>query len=78
MSPLILIPLAMHFVPDYWHLFCGILPTYWPIMAYYTVVSESGSDLFFAVTIIMSLLIQLAAAYLFYRKLNSGLVMSVA
>ena len=35
----ILFPLAMFFVPSYWHLFCGILPTYWPIIAYFTATS---------------------------------------
>jgi fluoroquinolone transport system permease protein len=78
MSPFILLPLAMYFVPGYWHLLCGIIPTYWPIMAYYTAINESGSNLFFAITIIMSLTVQPTAAILLYRKFSRGLVLSTA
>lgn len=78
MSPLILLPLAMYFVPGYWHLLCGFMPTYWPIMAYYTAISETGSDIFFVITIVMSLIVQPLAAILLYRKFNNGLVMSTA
>jgi len=76
MSPLILFPLAMFFVPDYWHLFCGFMPTYWPVMAYYTAIADSGSNIFFAITIIMSLVFQPATAMLLYRRFTRELVMS--
>lgn len=78
MSPLILLPLVMYFVPDYWHLICGVLPTYWPIMAYYTAISETGSEVFFVITILMSLLVQPAAAVLLYRRFSRDLVLSAA
>lgn len=78
MSPLILLPLAMYFVPDYWHVLCGIFPTYWPIMAYYTAVNEAGSELFFALCIVMSLIVQPVAVILLYRKFSRGLVLSAA
>lgn len=78
MSPLILLPLGMFFVPDYWHLICGVLPTYWPIMAYYTAIAESGSDVFFVATILMSLLVQPITAVLLYRRFNRALVLDGA
>lgn len=71
---IILFPLVMFFVPDYWHLICGILPTYWPIIAYYTAVNESGSDLFFVLAIVMALITQLLATVLLYRKFAGSLL----
>lgn len=73
MGFLILFPLAMFFVPGYWHLICGILPTYWPIMAYYTAVSASGSLGFFYLTIIMALVSQFAAIVWLYRRMETQL-----
>ena len=69
----ILFPLAMFFVPDYWHVLCGILPTYWPIIAYFTAVSAEGSNSFFYFAIIMALVAQGAATVLLYRRLESQL-----
>ncbi|MCY4265044.1 MAG: hypothetical protein OXE78_09320 [Gammaproteobacteria bacterium] len=73
MGFLILFPLAMFFVPDYWHLFCAILPTYWPIIAYFTAVSEDGSSIFFNMAIVMSLLMQLTATLILYRRFKRQL-----
>lgn len=68
MGFLILFPLAMYFVPDYWHLFCGILPTYWPIIAYFTAVSAEGSNSFFYFAIAMAVIAQASATVLLYRR----------
>ena len=73
MSPFILLPLAMFFVPDYWHLLCGIMPTYWPIIAYFTAVSETGSNLFFGFAIAMAIVVQLLAIRWLYRRFDNGL-----
>lgn len=70
----ILFPLAMFFVPDYWHLLCGVLPTYWPIIAYFTAVSETGSPLFFYFAVVMAVVTQLAATVLLYRRFANGLL----
>lgn len=71
---LMLFPLVMYFVPDYWHLICGVLPTYWPIIAYYTAVAPDGSNWFFYLAIVMSLIMQpLAIAYL-YRRFEGSLL----
>ena len=73
MSPLHLLPLAMFFVPDYWHVLCGILPTYWPIIAYFTAVSEAGSGLFFGFAIVMAIVMQTLAIVWLYRRFDKGL-----
>jgi len=73
MSPLHLLPLAMFFVPDYWHVLCGILPTYWPIIAYFTAVSEAGSGLFFGFAIVMAIVMQTLAIVWLYRCFDKGL-----
>ena len=74
MGFIILFPLAMYFVPDYWHLLCGILPTYWPIIAYFTAVSATGSESFFYLAIVMAIFTQLLATLLLYRKFAAGLL----
>ncbi|MCS5585742.1 MAG: hypothetical protein NZ777_19800 [Pseudomonadales bacterium] len=74
MGFIILFPLAMYFVPDYWHVLCGILPTYWPIIAYFTAVSEAGSELFFYLAIAMAIVTQSFATLLLYRKFAAGLL----
>ncbi|MDP6536800.1 MAG: hypothetical protein QGG02_10815 [Gammaproteobacteria bacterium] len=74
MSPFLLLPLAMFFVPDYWHILCGILPTYWPIIAYFTAVNEAGSGLFFGFAIVMAIIMQLAAIVWLYRRFDKGLM----
>ena len=73
MSPFLLLPLAMFFVPDYWHILCGILPTYWPIIAYFTAVNEAGSGLFFGFAIVMAIVMQLLAVVWLYRRFDKGL-----
>ena len=73
MSPLLLLPLAMFFVPDYWHVLCGILPTYWPIIAYFTAVSEAGSGLVFGFAIVMAIVMQTLAIVWLYRCFDKGL-----
>lgn len=73
MSPLILFPLAMYFVPDYWHVFCGVLPTYWPIIAYFTAISETGSDQFFGFAIVMAIITQSLVLTWLYRRFERGL-----
>ena len=71
---IILFPLAMFFVPDYWHVICGVLPTYWPIIAYFTAVAEGGSDWFFYLAILMAVLTQLILIVFLYRKFAGGLL----
>ena len=66
----------MFFVPNYWHLIGGVLPTYWPIIAYFTAVTESGSDTFFYVAIVMSVVTQLLATVVLYCKFAAGLLSS--
>ncbi|MCG8414531.1 MAG: hypothetical protein MI746_09980 [Pseudomonadales bacterium] len=73
MGFLILFPLAMYFVPDYWHLLCGILPTYWPIIAYFTAVSAEGSSNFFYFAIVMAVVAQITATVLLYRRFEAEL-----
>ncbi|MDP6413758.1 MAG: hypothetical protein QGG54_01750 [Gammaproteobacteria bacterium] len=73
MSPFLLLPLAMFFVPDYWHVLCGILPTHWPIIAYFTAVNEAGSGLFFGFAIVMAIVMQLLAVVWLYRRFDKGL-----
>ncbi len=74
MGFIILLPLVMFFVPDYWHVLCGILPTYWPIIAYYTAVGETGSELFFYLAIVMAIITQLLAIRILYQRFANGLV----
>ena len=69
----ILFPLAMFFVPDYWHLICGILPTYWPIIAYFTAAADSESTGFFYFAVVMAMLVQPMAIVWLYRRFASGL-----
>ncbi len=65
---LVMLPAAMFFVQDYWHLFCGIVPAYWPIIAYFTAVKAGGSEMFFWIAVIVGLIFQTAAVrYLYYR-----------
>lgn len=71
---IMLFPLVMFFVPDYWHLICGILPTYWPVIAYYTAVAETGSDVFFYFSILMAVITQIAACIFLYRRFAAGLL----
>ncbi|MEJ2419676.1 MAG: hypothetical protein P8Y45_22670 [Exilibacterium sp.] len=62
------LPLAVFFVPDYWHLFAGILPTYWPVIAYFTAAKAGGSEVCFWLAIVVALLYQgVAVRYLFRR-----------
>lgn len=70
----ILFPLATFFVPDYWHLLCGVLPTYWPIIAYFTAVDETASAAFFYFAIFMALVTQCAANAFLYRRFENDLV----
>ncbi len=69
----ILVPLAMFFVPDYWHLFSGFLPSYWPIIAFFTAVKADGSQLFFWLAIAAGLVVQLTAVLLMYRKFEHSI-----
>jgi len=71
---LILFPLVMFFVPGYWHLICGVLPTYWPIIAYYTAVAQDGSNWFFIIAIVMSLIVQPLFIVYLYRKFEGSLL----
>lgn len=70
----VLFPLAMFWVPDYWHLLCGILPTYWPIIAYYTAIDPAASSAFFGLAIGLSLVIQPLASVWLYRRFERRLL----
>ena len=73
MSPVILLPLAMYFVPGYLHLPCGVLPTYWPIIAYYTAIDAAGSTAFFLIAIVMAVIVQSVAIAWLYRRFENKL-----
>ncbi len=73
---LILFPMAMFFVPSYWHLLCGVLPSYWPIIAYFTAVQEGGSELFFWIAVFMALLTQTLAIRILYHKFEKNVICS--
>lgn len=58
-SGLTLLPaMAMFFVSDYWHLWAGFLPAYWPIMAYFVALRSPPADGFFAFTVVVGLVYQ--------------------
>jgi fluoroquinolone transport system permease protein len=75
-SILLLPALAMFFVDDYWHLAAGLLPGYWPVMAYFAAFRPDISPYFFGSAIAVGLLYQAALiAWLlrrFKRKLPSA------
>lgn len=71
---LVLLPIGMFFVPGYWHLFCGILPSYWPIMAYYTAVQEGGSEPFFWVSIAVGFVYQLGVIQYLYGRFERNIL----
>jgi fluoroquinolone transport system permease protein len=73
MGFIVLFPLAMFFVSDYWHVLCGVLPTYWPIIAYFTAASADGSEAFFHIAVVTGAVFQTAAAYWLYRRLTRRL-----
>jgi len=73
MGFLVLFPLAMFFVTDYWHVLCGILPTYWPIIAYFTAASTDGSEAFFYAAVVVGALFQTSAAYWLYQRFSRQL-----
>lgn len=59
-SLLVLPALAMFFVKDYWHLLGGILPAYWPVMAFFSAFRTGTPTYFFALAIAVGLIYQLA------------------
>jgi fluoroquinolone transport system permease protein len=59
-------PLGSFFIPRPWDLLVGILPTYWPIKAYFAAVDGAGS-LFWAATAV-SLLYPSACVAVLYRR----------
>jgi len=65
---LILLPLASFFLPGNWDLLVGILPTYWPIKAYFASVEGSVSVLVAAA--VVAVVFQGWAVRLLYRRLS--------
>lgn len=60
-SSLFVLPaLAMFFVQDFWHLLGGILPAYWPVMAFFSSYRDGGATWFFYFAIAVGVLYQLA------------------
>jgi len=57
-------PLAAFFIPRHWDLLLGVLPTYWPIKAYFTAI-EGPPGLFWA-AVVVSLVYPPACAVLLY------------
>ncbi len=76
MGFLVLFPLAMFFVPDYWHLLCGVLPTYWPIIAYYKAIEPGTGPVFFGLAIGVSLVVQPLACLWLYRRFENRLLVT--
>jgi len=69
--------LAMYLVPDYWHVFCAVLPPYWPIMAYFQAARNPTEQLFFWTLVVLGMVIQIVIVRaLFSRFRNHLLVMS--
>ena len=58
-------PLASFFIPRHWDLLVGILPTYWPIKAYFAAVE--GSMVLLWVAVVLSLLYALPWIVFLYR-----------
>jgi len=58
-SLLVLPALAMFFVEDAWHLLGGILPAYWPIMAFFSSYRPDMPAYFFPLSIAIGLIYQL-------------------
>jgi fluoroquinolone transport system permease protein len=59
-------PLASFFIPRPWDLLMGVLPTYWPIKAYFAAVA--GSMGLFWAAVMVSLLYPPACVVLLYRR----------
>lgn len=65
---LVLPPLAMFFVSGHWHLAAGVLPAYWPIMAYYSPHRPELPSYFFSASIAVGIVYHVALiAWLFAR-----------
>ena len=62
---LLLGPLASFFIPRHWDLLVGLLPTYWPIKAYFAAI-EGPPGVFWA-ALVVSLVYPSAAVALLYR-----------
>ena len=58
-------PLAAFFIPRQWDLLLGILPTYWPVKAYFTAI-EGPPELFW-VAVALSVVYPSACAVFLYR-----------
>ena len=72
-SLLLIPPIAMYFVDDFWHLLCGILPGYWPIIAFFTAVKSPEVTPFYFIALIVGLIYQPLVIYLLYRKYHDKL-----
>lgn len=65
-SFLVVAAALMFFVPSPWHYFCAILPSYWPIYAFY-IAAEQGTSALFFTYICIGILAQSATVYALYR-----------
>lgn len=59
-------PLAAFFIPRQWDLLVGVLPTYWPIKAYFA--AAEGTTVLFWLAAALSLLYPSACVVLLYRR----------
>jgi len=59
-------PLAAFFIPRHWDALVGILPTYWPIKAYYA--AAEGSSGWFWTAVVVSLFYCSLCVVLLYRR----------
>jgi energy-coupling factor transporter ATP-binding protein EcfA2 len=59
-------PLASFFIPRHWDVLVGILPTYWPIKAYFA--AAEGSPSWFWVAVVVSLLYGSASVVVLFRR----------
>jgi fluoroquinolone transport system permease protein len=66
--------LAMYFVPDYWHVFCAVLPPYWPIMGYFQAARHPTAQWFFWTLVVFGIAIQIVIVRVMFRRFRSHLL----
>ena len=65
-----LLPIAAYFIPLPWQLGAGLFPTYWPMRALWSAVAGEPSLHFLAAGLIWGLVVVVALATLFERRLS--------
>jgi hypothetical protein len=73
-SVFLLPALGMYFVPDYWHVFCAVLPPYWPIMAYFQAARQPMAQLFFWTLVVLGIVIQIVIVRALFSRFRRYLL----